>query len=72
MSREFHISAFDLESRFTVQGPEGAKEEEFETLFEAARYAREHMDHAEGMVIVHNGSETNSIPVHAESDEPPV
>ena len=67
MNREFHISAFDLESRFIVKGPEDVKEEEFQTLFEAVRYVRGKMDHEEGMVIVHNGQETNCIPVHADS-----
>jgi hypothetical protein len=64
MSREFHILAFDLESRFILKGAAEGVDREFRSLFEAACHARTFAGDAGGHVVISDefGRALNRIP----------
>jgi hypothetical protein len=65
MSREFHIFAFDAESRFTVKGAAESDTQEFSSLFSAACHVRAQLLDREGLIVVYDGKIVNRIPVYA-------
>jgi hypothetical protein len=70
MLRDFHIFAFDLERRFRLKGVGGEPDQEFSSLFEAARHARAIAGAVNGFVVINNefGKATNRIPFHITCD----
>jgi hypothetical protein len=64
MHREFHIFASDFERRFLLKGFGGARDQEFASLFAAARYARAQLKSGAGTVVVYDGRIVNRIPVY--------
>ena len=64
MLRDFHIFAFDLERRFRLKGMGGEPDQEFSSLFEAARHARTIAGAVDGFVVINNefGKSSNRIP----------
>jgi len=66
MIREFHIFTSELGTHFTMNGMDEGASQDFPSLFEAVRHARNLPDSGEAIVVVHSeaGEALNRIPLH--------
>lgn len=69
MTKEFHIQAWDFETRFTMAAMDNASPLEFSSIAAAAKHARHKSGDEAGVVVIHDkmGKIVNRIPLHFHS-----